>query len=72
MADDDGVKRQSQRPLTGWMVVAIVGIVALATVGITALITSNSSNRSTTSTIQPHAAQTTVPVTTTMAPDGRL
>jgi hypothetical protein len=58
--------------LNGWMIVAIVAIVALAAVGVTALATRSSTSSSTTTTIKAPtvttttiAATTTVPVTTT-------
>lgn len=58
--------------LRGWMIVAIVGIVALSAVGITALVVSSTNTKSVTipSTVQTTATTTTVPVpvtTTTLA-----
>ncbi len=61
----DGSEQQTPR-LKGWMIVALVGIVALAAVGITALIVSHSSSSTTTSTTQDSSTATTA--TTVNAP----
>ena len=70
MADgSDGTEGETQM-LKGWMIVAIVAIIALAAVGITALLVTHSSSNNTTptaihSTGRTTETTTTVPVTTT-------
>jgi hypothetical protein len=70
MADgSDGTEGETQM-LKGWMIVAIVAIIALAAVGITALLVTHSSSNNTTptpihSTVRTTETTTTVPATTT-------
>ena len=70
MADgSDGTEGETHM-LKGWMIVAIVAIIALAAVGITALVVNHSSSNNTTpttihSTVLTTETTTTVPVTTT-------
>jgi len=64
MADGSDGTEQETPLLRGWMIVAIVAIIALSAVGITALVVSHSSSTTTTSTTIPPTVQTTVTTTT--------
>jgi hypothetical protein len=67
MTDQSGKAKGEGRLLSGWMIVAIVTVVALAAVGITALATHNSTSSSaTTTTKAPIVTTTTIAVTTTV------
>jgi len=65
MAEGSGVNERPQHPLTGWMIVAIVGIIAVAAVGITALVTQSSTNASAPTTIKAPVVQTTTTIAAT-------
>jgi hypothetical protein len=70
MTDGSDATEGTAPLLRGWMIVAIVAIVALTAVGITALVLAHSTNTHTASTTIPSTVQrtvttTTVPVTTT-------
>ena len=71
MADGSDGTQEETPLLRGWMIVAIVAIIALSAVGITALVVSHSSSTTTTSTttipptVKTTVTTTTVPVTTT-------
>ena len=67
MADGSNEAEKKESLLTGWMIVAIVAVVALAAVGITSLAThSSTSSSATTTTKAPTMTTTTIAVTTTV------